>query len=206
VTKKPTPAFLLAFFLAGMVILSSMFSSPVQAGNVIGPLPQVATETPSGPMAEVIPGNEEQINLRSGPSTKYEKVGVLLVGQRVPAIGRSPAGEWILVEYPGVPGGQAWVYSAYVKIDPPVQLPIVEPPPTPTLQYTLTVDPTLAARFIVTEAPTRLPTFTPPPALVIPTFTAESGAVVGNLPMGLIIIGLAALGILFGFVSFVQGR
>jgi hypothetical protein len=87
-----------------------------------------------------------------------------------------------------------------------VALPIIEPPPTPTPLVTVTVDPTLASRFIVTTAPTRLPTFTPPPPLNIPTFTAVNGSGVGNLPMGFIIMGLAAMGVLFGLVAFFQGK
>jgi hypothetical protein len=181
------------------VLAEELFQQPTSA------LPTV-TSTPSGPMAVVIPQPETQINLRAGPNTKYDKVGVLLVGQRVPAKGRSPGGEWVLVEYPGVAGGLAWVWSAYIKIEPPTNLPIVEPPPTPTPLYTMTIDPTLAAKFIVTAAPTRLPTYTPPPPLAIPTFTAMNGSGVGNVPMGFIILGLAALGILLGLISFVQGR
>lgn len=204
--RKIPASFLLVMVMTGLILLTTVPLSPVSAENPAGVAPQIATSTPSGPMAEVVPGNEERVNLRSGPGTKYELVGVLLVGQRVPAMGRSPAGEWIQIEYPGVPGGVAWVYAPFVKIDPPVQLPIVEPPPTPTLLYTLTIDPTLAARFIVTEAPTRLPTFTPPGPLAIPTFTDASAGTVGNVPMGFIVIGLAALGILFGLISFVQGR
>jgi uncharacterized protein YraI len=164
------------------------------------------TSTPSGPEAVVVPGSETQINLRSGPNTTYDKIGVLLVGQRVPAKGQSPGGDWVLVEYPGVPGGVAWVWSAYIKIVPEVALPIVEPPPSPTPLVTVTIDPTLAARFIVTTAPTRLPTFTPPPPLSIPTFTAINGSGVGSLPMGFIIMGLAAMGVLFGLVAFFQGK
>jgi hypothetical protein len=178
-------------------------SSPVQqATKVLA----TVTSTPSGPMAVVVPGPEPQINLRSGPLTTYDKVGVLLVGQKVPAKGRSPGNEWILVEYPGVPGGVAWVWSAYVKIEPPVDLPIVEAPPTPTPAVTNTIDPTLAAKFVVTVAPTRLATFTPPPPLNIPTFQVDTGAAVGNFPMGLVVVGLAALGVLFGLISFTQSR
>ena len=182
---------------------------PVQADG----LPQQATKliatvtsTASGPMAVVIQQPEPQINIRSGPNTKFDKIGVLLVGQRVPAKGRSAGGDWILVEYPGVPGGQAWVWSAYVRIEPPVELPIVEPPSTPTPQFTLTVDPTLAAKFIITPVPTRLPTYTPPPPLAIPTFTALTGSGVGNIPMGFFVLGLAALGVLFGLISLTQSR
>lgn len=194
-----------------LVTITALFSWATQAsakttlGQAGQPLATM-TSTPSGPMAVVVPGPEPQINLRSGPNTTFDRVGVLLVGQRVPAKGRSPGGEWVMVEYPGVPGGTAWVWSAYIKIEPPVDLPIIEPPPTPTPAVTNTIDPTLAAKFIVTQAPTRPPTFTPPPPLNIPTFEAESGAVVGNIPMGFIIVGLAALGIFFGLISFTQSR
>jgi len=206
VKKKIPASILLVTILTGLVFLTTIPLTPASAERAPEVALQIPSATPSGPMAVVVPGNEERVNLRSGPGVKYELVGVLLVGQRVPAKGRSPAGEWILVEYPGVPGGEAWVYSVFVEIDPPGQLPIDEPPPPPTLQFTLTIDPTLAARFIVTEAPTRQPTFTQPAPLVIPTFTDNSAATVGNVPMGFIVVGLAALGILFGLISFVQGR
>jgi hypothetical protein len=134
----------------------------------------------------------------------YDRVGVLLAGQSAPAKGRSPGNEWILVEYPGIPGGTAWVYAPLVEIRPQVQLPIVEPPPTPTPAITATIDPTLAARFIVTDVPTRLPTFTAPPPLNIPTFVPESAPTVAGIPMGLVILGLAALGVFFGVIAFAQ--
>jgi len=171
-------------------------------------LPTVAmatvTGTPIGPMAMVVPGNEPQANLRSGPGALFDRVGILLVGQSVPAKGRSPGSEWVLVEYPGVPGGTAWVYAPLVKIVPQVQLPIVEPPPTPTPAQTATIDPTLAARFVVTLAPTRLPTFTVPPPLAIPTFTVDTGPTLAGIPMGFVILGLAAMGVFFGIVAFAQ--
>ncbi len=194
---------ILAF--AMLVLIDSRASANNAFQQASTPLPTV-TGTVSGPMAVVVPGPEPQINLRAGPNTTYDKVGVLLVGQKVPAKGRSSGSEWIMVEYPGVPGGLAWVWSAYVRIDPPIDLPIIEPPPTPTPAVTNTIDPTLAAKFIVTQAPTRLPTFTPPPPLTIPTFQAVNNAVVGDFPMGYVIIGLAALGLLFGLISFAQRR
>lgn len=194
--------------LLGMVLFAGWNSSVSASTTGRENMQAVATvtSTPSGPMAIVVPGPEPQINLRSGPNTTYDKVGVLLVGQKVPAKGRSPGGDWIMVEYPGVPGGVAWVWSAFVSIDPPVDLPVVEAPPTPTPLVTNTIDPTLAAKFVVTLAPTRLPTYTQPPPLTIPTYQTSSGAAVGNVPMGFVIVGLAALGILFGLVSFAQSR
>lgn len=164
------------------------------------------TSTPGGPKVMVVPGNEPQANLRAGPGALYDRVGILLVGQSAPAKGRSPGGEWILIEYPGGPNGQAWVYAPLVQLDPPSMLPIVEPPPSPTPAVIATLDPTLAARFVITQEPTRLPTFTPPPPLVLPTFPVETGPSLAGVPMGFVIIGLAVLGLFFGVVAFSQGR
>lgn len=71
----------------------------------------------------------------------------------------------------------------------PGELPIIEPPPTPTPLYTTTIDPTLAAQFVMTPVPTNLPTFTPAQPLVIPTFTDAPGtSAIGGVPMGLVIL------------------
>lgn len=201
---KPILFVIVLSFFCAVAWLSPVYASPLSQLPT-GSVPTV-TGTPSGPMAIVQPGNEPQVNLRSGPGALYDRVGVLLIGQKAPAKGRSPLGEWILIEYPGVPGGTAWVYALYVKIDPPAQLPIVEPPPTPTPVQTATIDPTLAAKFVITREPTRLPTFTAPAPLAIPTFTAESSPTLKGIPMGLIILGLAALGVFFGIVALAQGR
>ncbi len=179
---------------------------PVFAQLPTGSIPTV-TGTPSGPIVTVRPGGgEDFVNVRSGPNALYPRVGMLLAGQTAPAKGRSPGGEWVLIEYPGAPGGVGWVYAAFVSMTPG-DLPIVEPPPTPTPEMTNTIDPTLAAQFIVTAAPTRLPTFTPPPPLLIPTFPpAQTSAVPAGIPMGLVIVVLFTIGILLGVISLVQRR
>jgi hypothetical protein len=98
-----------------------------------------------------------------------------------------------------------WVYAYLVTVTG--NLPIVEPPPTPTPRVTPTIDPTLASQFIINVAPTRLPTFTPPPPLVVPTFTMvipdQSTA---RLPMGFIIIGLGVVGLFGVIISLLRGR
>jgi hypothetical protein len=197
------------FIFLILFMLTTVLQSPVEASELVqlptGSIPTV-TSTSSGPMVRMLPGPENQANLRSGPGALFDRVGVLLLHQLLPAKGRSPGGEWIMVEYPGVSSGTAWVYAPLVEIVPMTQLPIVEPPPTPTPIVTATIDPTLAARFIVTLEPTRLPTFTPPPPLAIPTFIPEAGPALGGMPMGMIILGLAALGIFLGLVAFSQGR
>ncbi len=196
--------------LGAVVILALNWTFPVSAEEP-GQLPtaQMATvtSTPSGVMITVrADADQTQINVRSGPGTYYDKVGVLLTGQQAPAKGRSAGGDWIMIEYPGVQGGTAWVFSALVDLTPGGELPIVAPPPTPTPLVTPTIDPTLAAQFVVTSAPTRLPTFTAPSPLTIPTFQEKSTIGVGGVPMGLVILGLAAVGTVIGLFAFTQGR
>lgn len=178
----------------------------VAAQQPTGVVPTV-TGTPLGPYITVT--YPEPINVRSGPSSYfYPAVGVLLPNQVVPAIGRSPGGEWIQIEYVGIPGGVGWVYSPLVLLSPGARLKIVEPPPTPTPLTTPVIDPTLAAAFIVPATPTRLPTFTPPPAPVsVATFVAPTqSAASGGVPMGLVIISLAVVGIFGALISFLRGR
>jgi hypothetical protein len=86
-------------------------------------------------------------------------------------------------------------------------LPVVEPPPLPTPRITNTIDPTLAAQFLVELPATRLPTFTPPPPVIIPTY-ADPSAVqsVTGVPMGFVIIGLGVIGLFGLMVSLLRGK
>ena len=88
-----------------------------------------------------------------------------------------------------------------------VNLPIIEPPPTPTPLLTQTINPTLAAQFITTPNPTRLPTFTPSDPLVIPTYQDISRAsILGGIPMGLVILVIGGLGGLLAIFSVIKNR
>ena len=161
------------------------------------------TGTPKGPIAIVYSDPEDQINVRSGPDVFYPKVGVLINRQEVPALARTEGGTWVKIVYPGVPEGVAWVYAPYVRVIG--ELPIVPKPPTPTPETTPTIDPTLASQFISEIPPTRKPTFTPPPQLIIPTY--ETGAVssgTAGLPSGFIILALVSVGIFGLIVSFLR--
>lgn len=189
-----------------LIILISQVS--ISKADSLGQIPTVAvptvTGTPSGAVATVTM-EQDQINVRGGPSTEYPVVGVLIAGQQVPALGRSVGGDWVQIAYPGVAGGIAWVYSPLVIVSG--SLPIVEPPPTPTPRTTPTVDPTLAAQFIVEIPPTRLPTFTAPPPLILPTFVPEQAVTPAErVPMGLLIVGMGIIGIFGVMISLLRGR
>jgi hypothetical protein len=195
---------LMIMFLIGLSFISPVLET-VMAQQPTGELPTV-TSTPRGPYVVVnaLTATDTQINVRAGPSALTEKVGVLLINQEANAIGRY--GDWIQIEYPGTPGGKAWVYGNLVTLYGGVP-PLVEPPPTSTPNVTQTIDPTLAAQFLITPESTRLPTFTEPAPLEIPTFDADTdNTSVGGVPMGLIIVGLGALGIFLGAIALISGR
>ena len=198
--------FVVGLALAGLFLWQI---SQAQAG-ISRQLPtgSVATVTGTPVTGYVLILDNEQgfANVRSGPGTLgYEIVGVLVSGQQVPAVGRTTVGEWIQIAYPGVPGGVAWIYKDLVDVQG--NLPIVESPPTMTPRTTPTVDPTLAAQFLVEVQPTRLPTYTAPPPLAIPTFVDSSPlANPTRLPVGMIIIGMAVVGIFGMLISFLRGR
>lgn len=204
IRKLPTLIALMMFALGLALFVVS--TNLVQASDSLQQ-PTVAiatvTGTPKGPIAIVYSDPEDQINVRSGPDVFYPKVGVLINRQEVPALARTEGGTWVKIVYPGVPEGVAWVYAPYVRLTG--ELPIVPKPPTPTPETTPTIDPTLASQFISEIPPTRKPTFTPPPPLIIPTYESSpvtSGT--GGLPSGFIILGLVSIGVFGLVVSFLR--
>lgn len=196
-----------ALALTSAVIFASGMRADAAFGLQIptGSIPTV-TGTPIGAVAIVLAIDQGYINVRAGPSVvDYDIVGVLIVGQEVPALGKSPGGDWIQIAYPGVPEGVAWVWADLVEVRG--TLPVVEPPPTPTPRTTPTIDPTLAAQFLIEFQPTRLPTFTPPQPFTLPTLgLPQTNEEPSRLPMGLIIIGLAVIGLFGMLLSFISGR
>lgn len=203
--KRAVPIFVVIFLLSFLIPLIRSKPERVAAQQPTVAIPTV-TGTPSGVMAIVRLDQEENPNVRSGPGVFFPKIGVLLPGQSAPAKGKSIGGDWILIEYPGVPGGEGWVYSPYVQLTPG-ELAIIEPPPTPAPQQTQTIDPTLAAQFVISPNPTRLPTYTPAAPITIPTFTDVSGTLApAGLPIGLVILVIGGLGILIGLWAIIQHR
>ena len=167
---------ILVWLLLAFGIFGFVFGAPapteVQAQQPTGSVPTV-TGTPSGARITVN-ADQDFVNVRSGTSSYfYPRVGILLTGQSAAALGRSPGGDWIMIDYVGAPGNVGWIYAPNVSLLAQNFLPVVEAPPTPTPLATPTIDPTLAAAFIVPETPTRLPTFTPPAPLSIPVFSDD---------------------------------
>ena len=194
------------FFLFAGASLVLTPASRALAQQPTGSVPTV-TGTPPGPTISLNPGwpGIEQISVRAGPGMNYDAVGILVIGHKVSALGRVSSGEWIKISYPGAPEGTGWVLA--VMVDLVGELPELEMPSTPTPRTTPTTNPTLAAQYIVEIPATRLPTFTPPDRLAIPTFPPETPARGrSSLPMGLVIIGLGVVGIFGTLISLLRGR
>lgn len=183
--------------LVALIPLGTFFAS---ASTIVLALQLTVTPAADAGMYITVVTDEPQINIRMGPSSSiYPVVGTLPTGSTAPALGRSPGGDWIQIEYPGAPNNAGWVYSPLVQVSPGT-LRIVEPPPTPVPPATSTIDPTLAAQFNIVPTNTRLPTFTPPPSLSVPSYTEDTGTNSRSpVPLAMIIIALAVLGSV-GFV------
>ena len=198
--------YLIAGGIVGLISSLALFSVPT--GNVHAQQPTgsiaTVTGTPSGPTITVY-SDQLFIDVYAGPSSyDYDRVGILASGEKAPALGTSQDRNWIEIVYLGVPGGKGWVYGPFVSISPG-SLPELAAPPTPAPRTTPTLDPTSVAAFGLQLEPTHLPTFTPPPSLVIPTFAPDtsSGA---KVPFGFVILILALIGILGAVISFLRGN
>jgi hypothetical protein len=192
-------------WVAACILTMMVLFTGASAGTEIAQATVVitVTGTPEGPMI-VVP---DLVNVRLGPGTEYDKIGVLIAGQQAPAVGRSAGGDWIMIVYPSQFDEYAWVYSRYVVLDSNELLPIIEPPPTPTPRVTATINPTYAAQFNLGEAPaTRLPTFTPAQPVVQPTFTPSIVSQSRGVPPILAILGLLVVGLFGMVISFLRSR
>lgn len=195
----------------GLILLAAILVALFISAAPLTPVAAVAQQTagttviPQGPTILV----PELVNVRLCPDVSCDLVGVLIAGQTAPALGRTAAGLWIQIAYAGVPGNVAWVYAPFVVLQPSQagELPIVEPPPTPTPRVTATIDPTLAAQFNLNQiTPTRLPTFTPAPPVVAPTFAPSGATRPGGFPPILVILGLVVVGVFGLVISVLRGR
>jgi len=196
-------------FPALLVLICSwwMFENPPARVLAQEPTPTITlSQSPTqGMYITVTTTTEDHVNVRGGPSsTIYPVIGSLPVGATAPAIGRSPGGDWVLIEYPHQNGNKGWVYIGYITVSNGI-LPIVDPPPTPLPPPAATIDPTLAAQFNSVPTSTRLPTFTPAPALVSPAYTqAQSSASKLPFTSGIVILAMGIIGTLGFLYSFLQ--
>ncbi len=136
--------------------------------------PVAETSTPVGP---TIPSllTLTDLNVRSGPGTVYDLLGLLPSGSTAEIIGRDPTLQWWQIRFEPAVDRVGWVsadpaFSQAAKTD---NIPLVPAPPTPTGTPTETPTPTNTpipptethTPVIPTETPTEIPTETPTPTI-----------------------------------------
>ncbi len=99
------------------------------------PTPTVAIATPGGSASDIYVTNTGVIpaNLRDIPSVSGNKIAELPVGARARVLFRTPIGDWLLVEFQGVPNNLAWIFTNVVTLNVDIsKVPVLSPAPTPT--------------------------------------------------------------------------
>lgn len=198
-TKSALVIFVLVFVLGISLI-------PGLTNKAFGQFPTVSmptvTSSPRGFYVRAIGDPNDSLNVRAYPSSTSSLLGRFQVGQE--AVAHGTYGDYVLIDYAGAPDGKGWVWKEMLEIHGGT-LPMLEPPPTEVPLVTKTIDPTLAAQFIITQMPSRLPTFTEPPALQIPTYQIVDGATAtGGIPMGYVIVVLAGLGFFLALIAILR--
>jgi hypothetical protein len=196
--------------IASTILLFLFLGSKINITSVQAQAPTLTPTSPVSPTGIYITviTEEPHINVRMGPgSFVYPIVGTILRGGTAKALGRSPGGDWVQIEFVGAPNNVGWVYSPLVQVTGGT-LQIVEPPPTPIPPATSTIDPTLAAQFTFLPTTTRMPTFTPPPSLVAPIYSQPASSKnEQSVPIAVVVIALGSLGVVGFIVSlFIRRR
>jgi type II secretory pathway pseudopilin PulG len=112
-----------------------------------------ATPIPT-PKPDAVVNMEALLNLRSGPGTYYDTLGVLEEGDPLRVTDRNHTGDWLRVIAPD--GQEGWVAYSVLQVNVDMAgVPVAQAPPTPTPMYTPT------------------PTITPTPALLPPPILLE---------------------------------
>ncbi len=111
-------------------VTSDQTSEPPAATQTQTPTPTITlTPTLSIPIVHV----STDTNCRVGPGKIYDWLGALTVGETAEVMARSADGQYWVIRNPDQPGGTCWLWGYYATVDGPIgDLPIWDPPPTPT--------------------------------------------------------------------------
>ncbi|MEZ0396725.1 MAG: SH3 domain-containing protein [Anaerolineales bacterium] len=107
--------------------MTASFTQTPRAGTSPEPSPTVTL-----PAVEGI--TTTRLNVRAGPSTLQDSLGLLEAGQTVQVLGRDESGLWYAILFPAGPQGRGWVSAAYLQVAQAERLTVISlttPTPTP---------------------------------------------------------------------------
>ncbi len=152
-------------------------STAVQIEPTLQPVDNVPAIDPNDPTCRAL--TNTGLNLRSGPGTVYDRVGLVAGGAVVPIIGRVGDNSWWQIRY-GINVG--WVSGQYTSIyGICTSVPVITTPPTPTPTGS-----TPTAIATITKTPTPTPTITVTPGkadLVISSIAGPTSTTVAASPV-----------------------
>ena len=98
------------------------------------PDPPTTSESPSVAGEPDFTVDQDNVEVRSGPSPEYPVIGVINRGQTFTPNGRTPAGDWLQFRWEGMDG---WVFAQSLIVIASDQLPVVQdfPPPPPPFRH-----------------------------------------------------------------------
>jgi len=67
----------------------------------------------------------EKINVRKGPGTNFESLGVLNPKDVVFITGKDPSGEWLQIEFASAADGKGWAAIKFLKVEDPQIIPVI---------------------------------------------------------------------------------
>jgi uncharacterized protein YgiM (DUF1202 family) len=107
--------------------------APTDTPTPVATLVNTPTNVLTGPTAYVY----ENTNCRSGPSSDYPVIVVIMNGQDVKIVSRTTLDSYLIVEDPTNPPQSCWLWTQYVSTsDDLSSLPVATPPP-PLMSYSM---------------------------------------------------------------------
>jgi uncharacterized protein YraI len=95
----------------------------------------------------------QKLNVRNGPGTHYDSLGILPANASIWLIGRNESGSWMQIDFPAAPGGKGWVIAGYVLAQDTFNLPVLDSSGLPLVD----TPETQATLLISTPTPTLSP-------------------------------------------------
>lgn len=186
---------------------------PVETLAVASATAAAPTQISASPVpAGVIATANENLRIRSAPSTSAGIIGQLKQGDSAEVTGRSATSDWLQIAVPSTPNTRGWIASQYATASAPLTgVPVVSsgtaPPvvPTITLPPVIPVDmPTLVPQVFVLPSVTAPRAVDPqePPDLAVPDGTERAA---NSQPLLSLLIGIVMLGLGGGFVMILFG-
>jgi len=119
-TNTATPGFVTAT-LPSMVTPQVRQAAQISTQTVVAPSAVVESN-----ISPVEGTTTTQVNVRTGPSTASESLGLIGPFIKVPIVGKDASGSWYQILYTESLMGKGWVRGEFVQVNAPAEIPLVE--------------------------------------------------------------------------------